>query len=226
MKRLASILSWFTYLLLIVKHLFHEEEVQAAYYRSTQIPRELDELTAWWNEFEALYKYPLYCIILASGENTEIAGLVQENQPELAELSGRECCFIYFRNMDQAKDLAPYQYKEHSAWVNPLASLLGIKQKRLPILLFFEHLVSGKYVTISLDQKSKAEILSMVGEIFDYLRSSKKEKLFSALKNYKLAQKVSLTRNTLTRKVGEIGSMVIGEMIRSMMAYTTTSIFR
>jgi hypothetical protein len=83
------------------------------YTRDSEIPDDEAKLKEWFNFFHAKVKYPFYGIIMASATDTEVVSLVENHQNEIADISDKECCFVYFRDIASAKRLSPFKYSEH-----------------------------------------------------------------------------------------------------------------
>src|SRR5260370_6423426 len=159
----------------------------------------------WWQKFQAKSIYPLYCIVLGSKTDNEVALLVQNHLAELDAISGDDCCFIFFRNLKRARNLSPFQYSEHARRVYPLAKFVGIDFSMLPCFLFFEQIDSGKYVHISLAGQSEQEIIVLVRTIFDFIRQRKTVSQLTRLKSFKHSQTLKITRKALVENAIQIG---------------------
>jgi hypothetical protein len=108
-----------------------EEEEENSY----SIPDSEAALKYWWAKFNQFHKYPLYCMILATSADENISMLIDEHRQELAEIAGDKCCLIYFRDIEKAKLLEPFQFTEHAKGVMQLIKLVTsqrIKNKGLP----------------------------------------------------------------------------------------------
>ena len=57
--------------------------------------------------------YSFFGTVLADTSNDEIAGFMQNYQAEIDEITGKECCFLYFRDLVQASELKAFNYSEH-----------------------------------------------------------------------------------------------------------------
>lgn len=129
-KVIVAFISIITLLHLIRRNVKAEEEGEEYYGGGGEwIPTSVDELEKKWIEFAKRFPCSLYCIVLASDSDAEIVPLVENHRLELAEISGTECCFVYFRDIEKAKILTPYKYSEHAKWVYPIANLLEIDHK-------------------------------------------------------------------------------------------------
>jgi hypothetical protein len=115
-----------------------------------RLPQNIDQLKGWWDDFAAKYSYPLYAIMLASEADSEAANFFQNHLRELSDLSGEDCCFIYFRDLDRANRLEPFVYSEHAKWLYQLTKLLGIDNDELPCIVFCERIDSGNYLYMNL----------------------------------------------------------------------------
>src|SRR5258708_12781561 len=58
-----------------------------------------DEIQEWWQEFQKKFNYPLYCLILASTADAQVASFVQAHLPELETIPGKDCCLIFFLHL-------------------------------------------------------------------------------------------------------------------------------
>jgi len=137
-----------TYIINNINHMIicqeqEEESGGGGYY--SEIPSDEDELNKWWERFYDRFKYPFYGIIMATNSDSEVVSLIKNHRDEIAEISGKECCFVYFRDIRMAQELTPHQFSEHAKWVYPLAKIIGIDYGNLPCLLFFEQIISGEY---------------------------------------------------------------------------------
>lgn len=200
-----------------INYILEEEEKKEEYYNDLNIPSDEEELVNWWDNFYSKSKYPFYGIILASTADHEIVSLLQNHRDEIAEISGKECCFIYFRNIETAKKLITFRYEDHAKWVYPLANLIGIDYNELPCFLFFRKIYSGNYIIINLRNKSQYEIIILLREIFEYLKLHKYlSSTFSALSRFKRSKKLSISFQFFLQNIIKIGRDKFYEMIRSL----------
>src|SRR5205807_3907700 len=137
---------------------------------------------------------------------------------ELDMWSGKNCCFIYFRDLNKAKNLIPFQYQEHIHWVYSVVQLFDIEYSNLPCFLFFERLYAKQFLHISLKGLSEQEIIMLTREIFEHLRHRKKISPFNQLKSYKYSQTLHVTGKKIMHQGLLIGRDTIIEMIKSLVA--------
>src|SRR5437762_686102 len=72
-----------------------------------------DEIQEWWQDFQKRHNYPLYCILLASTFDAEAAEFLLKDRERRFAMSGKGCCFIYFRDLRRMKQFAPFEFPEH-----------------------------------------------------------------------------------------------------------------
>jgi hypothetical protein len=88
-----------------------EEEVGGgtggAYYDSLLNLADKEDLNKWWKATDtAIPKFLMYAVFLATEGDTEVVSFIESKRPDLKEMSGKTCCFVYFRDRDVAiKDL-------------------------------------------------------------------------------------------------------------------------
>jgi hypothetical protein len=177
----------------------------------------LSDIKTWWQKFKERLDYPLYCIILADSSDTEVASFMEKNLSELDAISGRDCCFIYFRDLEKAKSLASFNFQEHVRRVYPLMKFLDLQSSWLPCILFFEQLGEGDYVYISLANLSQQEIMALVRQIFDHLRKRKKSTPLAKLKRFRSARRIQMTGRALLRNIVEVGEDVIVKFFQNLL---------
>lgn len=114
----------------------------------------------------AIPLFPLYAVFLATKLDTDVVSFVQSSRSELAELSGKTCCLVYFRESSRAEKLSPWDYSEHEKMVHPVARLIGIEPVELPCVVFFERITSGKYVRVPLRDVSRSDMPSVMRDVF------------------------------------------------------------
>lgn len=190
---------------------FEEEEEGASY----EIPNSSDELTNWWEKFRLRHKYPLYCMILATEADENIALLVENHREELAKISGDKCCFVYFRDIEKAKLLEQFRFVEHARGVMQFIKIIEVQPNRLPCLLFFEQLTSGKYVYVDIENKSVTELVRFLRELFTFIYSQKTVSL-TAVKAFRTSKQVRIAKEALGRNLAQFGKEIIGELIKSL----------
>jgi hypothetical protein len=127
------------------------------------------ELEAWWLSFSKRHVYPFYGIILATSHDTEAALFMEKYIGELHQISGKQSCFVYFRDLNRAKQLLPFSMQEHAEGAIALARFLNVPLGQLPCILFFREIDSGDYICISLADLSHQTINELIRKIFDYL---------------------------------------------------------
>lgn len=189
-----------------------EEEEKREYYE--HVPQDVDELKKWANEFHKRVNYPLYGIVLAGRDDVEALSCVQDHHTDLAQISGQDCCFIYFRDLKKAKDFANFLHSRDQAdWASQIVNLVGISDRQLPGFLFFKRIDSGKYMYISLKGLSKQKILVLAREMFEYVRRGKSADQLTKLKGF----------NYSNRYIIEIGKEVPVEMVKSFAGIVSKS---
>jgi hypothetical protein len=190
-----------------------EEEEEELY---DKVPRNIDELTEYWTSFKQSSQYPLYALILASQADEEVVSLVSNHRAELAEISGENCCFIYFRDLERAKMLTPFDYAEHAQWVYPLVRLINLDLGTLPCILFFEDILSGNYAYIGLKGKSVSEIIHLTRELFGYIKQHSRRRNLNALRSFNRAQRMQVARDVISRNIFQMGQDLVIEFLKSL----------
>ncbi len=143
---------------------------------------DLEELKTWWKNFQKGHDYPLYGLILATHLDTEVALFAEKYIRDLDVISGKDCCFIYLRDLDRAKKLAPFDFQEQLERTLTLAHILDLWDQ-LPLILFFKQLGTGDYVHLSLANLSHQDIYMLVGQIFEHLRKKPESSPLAQLRN-------------------------------------------
>lgn len=199
--RFSNFLAAGIFLLLLF---LEEEEEKREYYE--HVPQNVDELKKWANDFHKRVNSPLYGIVLAGKDDFEALSFVQNHHTDLKDISGQDCCFIYFRNLKKAKDFANFLHsRDQAEWAHQIVNLVGISDRQLPGFLFGERIDSGKYVYISLKGLSQQEILDLAREMFEYVRRGKSADQLTKFKGF----------NYLSRYIIEIGKEVPVELVKS-----------
>ncbi len=158
-----------------------------AYYSASQDFADKEALDKWWNDVgTAMPRFPMYAVFLATDGDAEVTSFVESNRPELKSMSGKTCCFVYFRDEDRARGSKNWSYAEHAALVHPIASIIGIPPNELPCLVFFRHIASGEYRRVDLRGISARDMLQAVREVFKYVPAPSADP-FEALGQYKRA---------------------------------------
>lgn len=180
----------------------------------------IDDIEEYWALFRRRYTYPLYAIFLATEADIEIVTLITHYRSEIAEMSGEDCCFVYFRDIEKAKNLIPFSFSEHARRIYPLARLLEIDIDLIPSILFFENLFAGEYVLFDLRDKSVNEIIELQRHLFSYLRQRSRGRPLKNplryLKSFARARRVSVTRDTLIRNAVQLSRSVLIEVLKSL----------
>ena len=191
---------------------------------------EFSEIDHWWTVFHNAANFPLYCIILADTSDSEVALLMENYRQEIAEISGKDCCFIYFRDLDKAKNLFPFEYREHTRYVYFIAYFIGIASNKLPCLLFFEKLVSGKYISISLANHTPEEIVVLIREIFSHIRHHTKPSRFLRTRPSRLSQlttfKYSQVMNVAKDKLIQNSTVIVKQALVEFLTGFLTFLFK
>lgn len=131
------------------------------YYRS--IPKNLTQLELWWESITRRADYSLYCVALVTKNDTQAHSFISDNMEELAVISGKECCIIFFRDETKAENFIKWEFSEHEKIAIPFAQLI---EADVPSLVFFEKISSGKFVTVSLRHKNSDQLLLDVRGLF------------------------------------------------------------
>jgi hypothetical protein len=193
-----------------------EAEEAADYYLDDVGPFDTQgQLEAWWEDFGLRYKYPLYCILLATEADEHVVALAEDHRQELAHMAGDKCCFVYFRDLEKAKRLEPFRFAEHAKGVVQLTKVMSMRPDRLPCLLFFEQLVSGEVVYVDLKRKTVPELVDLLRELFSFLYSKKKVSL-SAVKAFRLSKRIVVATTVLGRNLAQLGQGMAGELLKSL----------
>jgi hypothetical protein len=177
---------------------------------------EYEIIEGWWREFHEKVNYPLYGTILADKSDIEVAKFAQNYLTELDTISGKDCCFIYFRDLSRAKDLLPFDFSEHAQRVYPLAKLIGVDFKKFPCFLFFEVIDSGQYVYISLAGRSQQEIIALARQIFDHIGCRENSEPLTQLRTFKYSQALKVAERVLLQNAVEIGKETLVESLKSL----------
>jgi len=143
--------------------------------------------------------------VLADTSDTEVALLLQNHLVEIDVITGKECCFVYFRNLDEAKNFSIFNFSEHSRQVYSFARFLGIDTSKFPCLVFFNQVNSGEYILMSLAGQSHQEIIQFTRQIFDYLYKHKGSNPLNQLKKFKYGQTMQITKQVLLQSASQIG---------------------
>ncbi len=128
--------------------------------------------------------------VLASVSDTEVASCVLNHRKEIADISGKDCCFIYFRDLNKAKLFEEFQFFEYAERVYSFVRFLGIKYDILPCIVFFEHIDSGKYACVKLASLTEEQIILRLREIFSHMYTDKNPNLLKGLKNFQHVQAI------------------------------------
>jgi hypothetical protein len=178
---------------------------------------EQEIIEGWWQQFQAKENAPLYGMILADTSDEEVAACAQNYRAELEAISGSKCCFLYFRDLVRAKSLLPFDYAEHAQRVYPLAQLMGVHMKHFPCFVFFTKIDSGKYLCISLANRSQQEMIALARQIFDHIDMSKNANALTQLRTFKHVQALRVTKRALFQNAVEIGKETLIEVLKSLL---------
>lgn len=182
-----------------VKNVYREEEEEdggggssgrGGMYFSA-IPKTIAELADWWKLVTKHRHYPLYAIFIAAENDNEVVTLIKESRAELKQISGKECCFLYFRDEDEAKKLSDWTFAEHAKFAIPFSLLLGYTD--YPCIIFLKNIKSREFVPYSLKDMSHKEMLEALRELFAKFYKDKNKDLLERivkLKKYGVLQKV------------------------------------
>jgi hypothetical protein len=151
-----------------------------AYYSSDDL-RSVDQ---WWREIEtAAPKFPLYATFLATKADSQTASFIEAHRPELKEIAGPNCCFVYFRDYNAVQRLGKWDYSEHGGVVVPLAGLIGVTIEQLPCLVFFKRFTAGEFWRVDLRNLPSGELMARMRQIFSHIRPDAEDPL-RALMHY------------------------------------------
>ena len=192
-----------------------EEEEEEGFDFSTFDGNSNTELSEQWYEFYLRYKYPLYCMILATEADENVARLIEKHRQELTEMAGDKCCLVYFRDIEKAKQLEPFQFAEHAKKIMQFIRIIKVQPNKLPSLLFFERISSGEFVYVEVENRTVPEIMGLLRELFTFIYMQKEVSL-SAVRKFKFSKKVQLTRKTLTKNLMQFSKEMVGELIKSL----------
>lgn len=177
---------------------------------------EQEIIERWWLQFQAKEQAPLYGMILADTTDKEVAAFAQNSRGELEAISGTTCCFLYFRDLEKAKQLLPFDYAEHAQRVYPLAQVMGIEMKQFPCFVFFTKITSGNYLSLSLAGLSQPEMMTLVRQLFDHIDLNKNASAFTQLKTFKRVQAWRVTKRALFQNAVAIGKETLIEVLKSL----------
>ena len=111
-------------------------------------------------------RFPMYAVFLATRVDSEVVSFIEDNRAELKDIPGPNCCFVYFRDRDEAAFLRPWRYSEHERFVVPVAKLLGVPLKELPCIVFFRKFTACKYWRRELRGVPCNELMFKVRDVF------------------------------------------------------------
>ena len=147
---------------------FCKEEEESGYSgagRSSCLPANMTELKGWWSKAYKGRNYPLFALVIGTVNDQDVASFIDKCRGELQVISGKDCCFIYFRDEQRVKSGFKWQFSEHSEIVIPLGQLLKVD---IPSIVFFEKIESGKYMIFPLRHLSSSQILWYMRDLFKY----------------------------------------------------------
>jgi hypothetical protein len=194
---------------------FEEEEEEGAWYTNGIPEKKEIELLDGWVKFYRSYEYPLYFMIVATEADETIALLMNKHREELSAIAGDKCCHVYFRDIEKAKRLEPFNFTEHSKRIMQLIKIIEIHSNNLPCILFFEQLTSGKYVLVGIENKSVSELIRFLRELFTYIYSKKNVSL-SAIKTFKTSTQLEITRKVISKNLIQFSREMVSELIKSL----------
>ncbi|MBL8098358.1 MAG: hypothetical protein JNK81_04210 [Anaerolineales bacterium] len=219
-KPLKSVLGGMLYVLFFTIISLSAEEEDGGGEAYQEVPDSLIELDNTWMKIRSKYKYPMYCVLLAADSDKEVGTMILNNRNEISEIMGKECFFLYFRSLERAKELLPYEHEENSKWAYPIAKLLGINLTELPCLLFFDFFVSGQYTTIKLSDMSQEKVISFLRKEFDLIRHRHPNNPLGTIEKYWLAQRTSVTKKAIAENIKDIGLDVLKDLIKSLIKFS------
>jgi hypothetical protein len=189
-----------------------------AYYSpNISIPSDKKGAIDWWRTFAERNSFPMYCVLLSHLSDVEVTKLVTDYSDELDAISGNDCCFILFRDLEKAKYLSPFQYAEHIKWVPVIAQAVGARNDELPSLLFFKDLDHGDYVLYKLGNKSTEEIIGELRQIFQVLSTYKDpRKKLNALRRLRNCRRLIPGLKRVSCTLSQIGTKVVATILDEM----------
>ncbi|HEY5002832.1 MAG TPA: hypothetical protein VII61_06755 [Ktedonobacteraceae bacterium] len=176
-------------------------------------------IITWWENFQKRFDYPLYAILLVGGTDIQGVEILVNYRSELDMISDKDCCFIYFRNMNKFKTLAPFDASEHIKLVYSLARFVNLSYDHLPCILFFEQIDSGQYIHISLAGYSEQAIINLIRDIFGFLQQRKNRSQFDQLKRFRISRQIRQTGSDMLVNIMQMGRDVFIEMIKSLVTF-------
>ena len=129
----------------------------------SNVPKNIEELAEWWEHCTNNICHPLYAFFIASNADSEVVALVRDNREELRIISGKDCCFIYFREISRAVSCQEWSFLEHAKAALPVGQMLGIQS---PALIFFEDISMNNFAIVPLHGLSAYEQLLLLRRIF------------------------------------------------------------
>lgn len=152
-----------------------------------------EDLARRLKEIRAKDAYGLYGMIMTDKSDQEVREVVnnQRYRDDIADVSSKDCCFIYFKNPEQI-DKPIDLYDQHADRVHDIAEWLDLKISKFPCFLFFERLEYKKHIYIPLQGKSARGIVQEVRQIFEMVRRLRKADRLSpyeAVAKYEKAQR-------------------------------------
>jgi hypothetical protein len=179
------------------------------------IPEGEEALKDWWARFSQDHKYPLYCMILATNADESIATLIDKHRQELAEIAGDKCCLIYFRDIEKAKLLEPFQFAEHATGVTKFIKIIDVQPNQLPCILFFEQITSGEFVLIEVGHKTLAEAMLSFRDIFAFIYSQREVSL-RTVKAFRFSTKAKATGRFFMENIKQLSKEIVTDMVKSL----------
>lgn len=129
----------------------------------TSIPTSLTELSEWWKSCTDNICYPLYALVIASCADLDVSTLIRDSREELRIISGKDCCFVYFRELDKAASGDEWSFSEHVKAALPIGQMLGIAT---PSIVFFEDIGKNKFAIVPLEGLAAYDQLILLRRIF------------------------------------------------------------
>lgn len=173
-----------------------------------------NDVLKWWVDFQEKSPSPLYCVFLAYSSDLEVVESILEYGDELEILSGDDCCMIFFRDLEKAKLLQPFTYKEHVKSIPIIAQAAGVRYDEFPGLLFFNDFNDGDFVFYKLGGKSTSDIIRDLREIFQDLSAiDDPRKKLKALRKLQNSHRIISGQKRVLFTLSELGKKMVATII-------------